>query len=498
MTDARPLLPLAAALALGLVAPAAAPAEPAEPSTAFFDEARVHELVLTLAPADLAELEATAPRRRRPPPPGGPGGPGGEGAGRGGPPPEGPTDDDFLYVPASLSIDGAAPLSIAARWKGNSSFQWARGHGKKSWKLDFDRVVKDQAFLGLTKLNLQNGAMDSTLMRESVAYELYRAFGVPAPRTTFARVELALGGGGRRPLGVYTVVEQVDAAFLRRAFGEDRGLLVKPERAGDLRLRPGEDAEALAERLGVKREGRAEDRAALHELVALLSLEVEGRPDDFERRLAARLDLEAFLRWWALATLLGDVDTLAGMGHNAYLYVRPADGRVTLIPWDLNHAFGGMPGTPVEQAVHWSIDRPFTGSKRLFEHVLASAALQARFRALLTEALESLYSRPRVADLVERRRAALAPRFAEPEARLAAERWAAALSDDVDRTLPFGPPGGPAGGPPAGPPGGRPGGARREPGLLSFVERRAASVREQLAGTRVGVRIEGGPPGGVR
>lgn len=47
----------------------------------------------------------------------------------------------------------------------------------------------------------------------------------------------------------------------------------------------------------------------------------------------------------------------------------------------------------------------------------------------------------------------------------------------------------PGAGPLRGPPTGK------EPGLLSFVERRAASVRAQLEGTRAGVVVEGGPGG---
>lgn len=468
-------------------------------AAAFFDEGRLHEVLLTFAAKDIAILEATAPIRRMPPPPGGPRPPGPPAAD------EPPGDDDFTYVPAQLAVDGGAPLRIAARWKGNSSYQSSRRHGKKSWKLDLDREVKGQAWLGLDKLNLQNATADSTLMRESVAFELYRRFGVAASRTTFARVTQAVEGGASRLLGTYTVVEQVDGRFLKRAFGTTHGLLLKPERAGDLRLREGEDPSALAQRLGAKRDGSAEERAAFHELVALLSTDpgakrTEPEQQAWVQRLSERIDVEAVLRWWALATLLGDIDTLAGMGHNAYLYVRPSDRRLLIIPWDLNHAFGAMPMTSVEQAVAWSIDRPWTGSKRLFEHLLACPAWKARFRALLSEALQTVFNAPAVKPLVERRAAALRAGFSEPQSGLTLARWEESLSSDVERASPRGGEPGrareapPPGGVPGGPPGGFPGGP--EPGLLSYVERRAAHVARQLAGEAEGTIIEG--PGGRR
>lgn len=479
----------------------------ADAAAAFFDEGRVHALRLTFAPGDLASLQATAPAghfRGARPPGGAPPGGGPDGAPPGPPGGAPPGEDDFEYVPARLALDGGTDLKVAARWKGNSSWGWAQRHSKKSWKVDLDREVKDQTLLGLDKLNLQNAAMDTSLLRESLAYECYRRFGVPASRTTLARVSLAVEGSPEaRDLGVYTVVEQVDGTFLKRVFGDDRGTLVKPERMGDLRARgarAGEapSAEQAVEALGVKRKGRPEDRARLAAFVGLLDEDPAMRSEDFPARLAALLDVETFLRWWAMATLLGDVDTLAGFGHNAYLYVRPADGRVVLVPWDLNHAFGGMPMTPVEQSTDWGIDKPWTGSKRLFEHVMATPAWKERFRALLAEALDGPFSVAVLRAAIERRAAALREGFAEPEAGIARERWERSLTTDVERG-----PGGPGGPRPPrpgadaapGPPREGPGFSATEPGLLSFVERRAASVRAQLAGTSKGTLIEGGPGG---
>ena len=53
-----------------------------------------------------------------------------------------------------------------------------------------------------------------------MAYDLYTRAGVPAPLTSFVRVRV-----NGEDLGVYTRVETIDKAFLRRAFGNDAGVL---------------------------------------------------------------------------------------------------------------------------------------------------------------------------------------------------------------------------------------------------------------------------------
>ena len=71
---------------------------------------------------------------------------------------------------------------------------------------------------------------DPSKCRETLGYAMYRAAGVPAPRTALAEVRLTVPGKyDKELLGVYTVVEEVDKPFLRDHFGTDKGLLMKPE-----------------------------------------------------------------------------------------------------------------------------------------------------------------------------------------------------------------------------------------------------------------------------
>ena len=76
-------------------------------------------------------------------------------------------------------------------------------------------------------------------MKEFLGYELMAEMGLPTPRACF--VDLWVND---THLGVYTQVEQVDAAFLADHFGDSSGNLYKPEMmAGPLDWTE-EDAEA--------------------------------------------------------------------------------------------------------------------------------------------------------------------------------------------------------------------------------------------------------------
>jgi hypothetical protein len=85
--------------------------------------------------------------------------------------------------------------------------------------LDFNGLEKGRTFFGLTKLNLNNNAMDPSQIREALAYYILRNGEVPAGRTAFARVFITVPGQyDKAYAGLYTIVEQVDERFLKARF----------------------------------------------------------------------------------------------------------------------------------------------------------------------------------------------------------------------------------------------------------------------------------------
>ncbi len=132
---------------------------------------------------------------------------------------------EFPWVRGSVTAEGKTYRTVGFRYSGNASYMASAGGLKRSLLIDVDRV-DHHAFHGLRAIHLQGGALDPTKAREALAFALFRAAGVPAPRTALAEVTLTVPGRyDKAYLGLYTLVEPVDRAFSIDRFHTDQGLL---------------------------------------------------------------------------------------------------------------------------------------------------------------------------------------------------------------------------------------------------------------------------------
>jgi len=124
--------------------------------------------------------------------------------------------------------------------------------------------------------------------------------------------------------------------------------------------------------------------------------------------LEARFDVDHFLRWLAVNTVIANWDAYGTFAHNYYLYGDPAaGGRLRWIPWDHNFAFGGVPsfGAPVGVPPEFArggirAAGPFFGGDVLHRNagdrwpligrLLADDVYAARYRTQLQHALGGL------------------------------------------------------------------------------------------------------------
>jgi len=95
---------------------------------------------------------------------------------------------EFPWAVASLTAEGKTIEKVGLRYKGNSTYGATARNLKRSLKVDIDRHDEAARFHGLKSLSLHSEVMDATRSREALAYSIYRAAGVPAPRTAFAEV----------------------------------------------------------------------------------------------------------------------------------------------------------------------------------------------------------------------------------------------------------------------------------------------------------------------
>lgn len=416
MNTRYPLLTLTALVA-------AAPGDAAE----FFTPTQIHDLTLVLTQTD---WDAMTPSRGNN---------------------SGPMSLEFPEIKASLVIDGKSYV-IGLRFKGNSSYMMSSRGTKRPFKVDLNQYVKGQSHEGQTKLSLNNNASDQTQIRETLAYELFRRLGVPCSRTTFAKVTVQIEGKDN-VIGLYTIPEQVDSAFLKNRFGTSEGLLLKPEGARGGLPYLGEDWKRYEQLYEPKGKPTADEKARF---IAFTKL-INGADDaTFQKEIGTYLDIDAFAKFLAGNVVTSNGDSILSMGHNFYIWHNPKSGKYQFLPWDLNMAFGGF---PIGDPLRLSLKKPYAGQNRLLDRFLALPEARAAYERACREAAEHL--------------AALGSFH---DAAATAAKPIAALD----------PPGGGGFGP----------GGRGNTNLKSFLTQRSVAVLAQLDGKEVGVEPQGGGPGG--
>lgn len=103
------------------------------------------------------------------------------------------------------------------------------------------------------------------------------------------------------------------------------------------------------------------------------------------------LDVDLMARYMAVQTFVVNLDSLSGnMAHNYYLYEK--DGRVTLLPWDYNLAFGGFMSGSASSTINFPIDTPVSGvtleDRPIFAAILNDEDACARYHDYLRQLCE--------------------------------------------------------------------------------------------------------------
>ena len=128
-----------------------------------------------------------------------------------------PIDHPYTYVEASVSINGVEFPGVGIRKKG---FIGSQNSTRPSLKIKLNHLDKEGHIDGLTNLTFNNNQQDVSLISQFMGYSLFNAAGLPAPRCAYAN--LTVNG---QDLGIYAHVERVHRPLLKRAFGNDNGVL---------------------------------------------------------------------------------------------------------------------------------------------------------------------------------------------------------------------------------------------------------------------------------
>ncbi|MBI9040947.1 CotH kinase family protein [Lutibacter sp.] len=252
------------------------------------------------------------------------------------------SDEDPIFVPASVFYNGKEWYKVGIRFKGNSSLSsaWESGILKLSFKLDFDEYeddypqIKNQRFYGFKKFSLKNNYDDDALLREKVAAEIFKNAGLAVSNTSFYTLYVDYGDGPQY-FGLYTLVEEIDDTVIDTQFSSGDGNLYKPEDDGANFANGSFNEDGFEKKTN-------EDEADWSDVKAVFSaLHASTRTTDpaaWRAGLDAVFDTDVFLNYLAVNTVIQNWDTYGRMEHNYYLYNNPSTNKLTWIPWDNNEA----------------------------------------------------------------------------------------------------------------------------------------------------------------
>ena len=328
------------------------------------------------------------------------------------------------YYPCDISVNGTTYKNVGLRAKGNTSLSMvvSSDSDRYSFKISFDEYMSGQNLDGLSSLVLNNCYSDATMMKEAICYDMFSFLGADASLYNYAKISV-----NGQYWGVYLSLEPVDEDFAIRNYGLDHGQLYKPDsmkmegpgKMRDFNVDSEGNAEAkLPEKAmtgeksgktfggdgglggfggfsGFSSGGGAElnyidDDMDSYETIwdgsvfkssgkdrsrVVTALKNICAEDVATETLEKYMDVDNVLRYMAVHTFVVNLDSLSSnMAHNYYLY--EDDGKLNIIPWDYNLAFGGFQSGDTGETVNFPIDTPFSSSISMEDRQFFAALLE--------------------------------------------------------------------------------------------------------------------------
>ena len=291
---------------------------------------------------------------------------------------------DFLsneYYPCEMRWRDQVVTNIGIRSRGTGS----RSGTKPGLRVDFDRYTTGLRFLTLKSFVLRNNVQDASNLHERLTMLLFQRLSIPAPREAHAKLYV-----NDEYVGLYTIVENVDRAFLGRIYGTDEGYLFDYDYPVDAQPYYFEDRGPDPSRyvpLPFKPETH-EDDPKPEFIVQLVQTINQSSTATFRGAIAEYLDLDKFLQHVAVETFVSEVDGFLGdFGMNNFFLHRFDESKLfTIIPWDKSEAFKGG----IDRNIFHNItDVISTRQNRLMSRVMAHPDLVDRYLDLVLQAARS-------------------------------------------------------------------------------------------------------------
>lgn len=230
---------------------------------------------------------------------------------------------------ADVTIDGSFYDSCGVRYKGNSSMD--PNSDKNPFNIDLNYVKAGQEHQGKDKIKLANQYADPSMIREVLTYELANQY-MDCPKACFTK--LYINNGYR---GIYTNTESIDNEFLKEFYGSSKNSFFKCDpNSFDI----WGDNSNLSYQTDSMAYDTLYDMKSLYGLADIQALcyELAYNPQNIN----SLLDLDRVMWFLAFSSAVVHNDGYTAFAHNYYIY-KMDNGSWSVILWDVNMAFGGLP-----------------------------------------------------------------------------------------------------------------------------------------------------------
>jgi len=286
-----------------------------------------------------------------------------------------------VYQPCGISYTNGSGVTAqytgaGMRLRGNTS----READKKSIKLHFTKFGGEAEFFDHKKVNIKGSHNDPTILRERLAYWMFRSLDGPAPRVN--NVLLELNGDYQ---GVFVNVEQIGGHFLNSRFGNNDGNLYKC--AWGASLAP--DTDVYDNNVfELETNDSLNNRSDLEELLASLYAPISV---NYPAQLEAVLNVDGLLKYLAVEVLIGHWDGYSYNQNNYYLYHNDDTGLFEVIMYDPDNSFG-IDWVNRDWATRDIYDWANHGGERpLYQRVLGITSYRNQFTVYLNELLTGAF-----------------------------------------------------------------------------------------------------------
>ena len=275
-----------------------------------------------------------------------------------------PDNEEYVSGKFTFNKNGTPEVldNIGFRLKGNTSRRRPEGvMGQNhdavnpdwhhaTFTVSFKKFNKTQFFHNSEKLTLKWFKDDAMYAREVFCYDLFERFGVwTAPQSSYCKLTIKVTGDAKAAyFGVYQMIEPVDDTFLanRSSFFATTGNLWKANWGANLK-------DASTGNMGIEnvtltstytptydyKSAKANLEGAKIQLADFITNINNRTGDDFKNYISQKMDVNLFLKTYAVNVMVGMWDDYWNNSNNYYFYFDAA-GKFYFIPYDYDNTLG--------------------------------------------------------------------------------------------------------------------------------------------------------------